>query len=640
MDNPFLRRAAEYLRDTEAFLGIVSPEPARTFLAPYGQSGQLYDRLILLRGTPGSGKTTLARLFDYETLVSLLRNQNLTTYGSLLAALTECGAIANNHPRILACRLPMEADYRDIWEFPYTEELRLRLTVGLIQARAVLGWARNLGHADFDLTRVTITPRPDALAATDAIGGQQLSQLVHRAKLVEAAIYKLVGALVAPPLSALPTQFQEAYHPFDVIESLHVPATVEATDQTVLRPLVILDDAHVLHPTQFRMLQNWLTRREMRVARWVLTRIDVMHPREAFSALTTQGDEEELPGITSARDTIEIMLQSEGKERSGPRTRFRRMARDMADRYLKQMPLFNTRKLESLAELLQTEAEPLPSSKLNKLRGDVDSTQRKLGITPSRRETILTEVDNYKPQGQALPEDLRWAMLRILMHRYVKRVPQTGLFEPQHDPDPNRPLKADVTIYDAARLQLLHEFDRPYYYGIDVLCDAGSENAEQFLHLAATLVEASATQLIRSRSASLDAKIQHRLLRGKAGEIIQQWSYPQCELVARMVKEIAERSLRISLSPNAWIGAGANAYGITQTEFDVLPEEHPELARTVQFGLAYNALRLVQNYECKGQSWALLELGGVPILHYGLTLKRGGFIEGSLNELNRMTQSP
>lgn len=639
MDNPFLRRAAEYLRDTEAFLGIVSPEPARTFLAPYGQTGQLYDHLILLRGTPGSGKTTLARLFDYETLIALLRNKSLTTYGSLLAALTDCGAIMNNQPSILACRLPMETDYRDIWEFPYSEELRLRLTVGLIQARAVLGWARNLHHADLNLAHARITPRPDSQAATDAIGGQQLSRLVERAKLVEAAIYKLVGALVAPQLSELPAQFQEAYHPFDVIESLHVPHTEDAEGSTILRPLVILDDAHVLHPTQFRMLQKWLTRREMRVARWVLTRIDVMHPREAFSALTAQTREEGLPGITSARDTIEIMLQSEGKERSKPRARFRRMAKDMADRYLKQMAMFNARKLESLAELLQTEAEPLSASKLAKLRGDVEATQRKLGITPSRREAILGEVDSYKPQGQSLSEDLRLAMFRILMHRYVKRVPQTGLFEHQHDPDPNRPLKADAAIYDAARLHLFHEFDRPYFYGIDVLCDAGSENAEQFLHIAATLVEASATQLIRVRSASLDARIQHRLLREKAGEIIKQWSFPQCELVARMVKEVSERTLQISLAPNAWIGAGANAYGIAQIEFDALPEQQPELARTVQFGLAYNALRLVQNYDCKGQSWALLELGGVPILHYGLTLKRGGFIEGSLNELTRMTQT-
>src|SRR2546427_1767084 len=104
-------------------------------------------------------------------------------------------------------------------------------------------------------------------------------------------------------------------------------------------------------------------------------------------------------------------------------------------------------------------------------------------------------------------------MLGILMHRYAKRIPQTGLFDGEKDPEPSKPLKVDSSVYDAARLHLFHRFDRPYYYGIEDLCDAGSENAEQFLHLAATLVEASATRLIRAKSASLDARTQHQLLR-------------------------------------------------------------------------------------------------------------------------------
>ena len=77
MDNPFLKRATEHLREPAVFLGIVSPEPVRTFLGNAGKNGTLYDRLILLRGTPGSGKTTLARLFDYASLTTLLGNQDL-----------------------------------------------------------------------------------------------------------------------------------------------------------------------------------------------------------------------------------------------------------------------------------------------------------------------------------------------------------------------------------------------------------------------------------------------------------------------------------------------------------------------------------------------------------------------------------
>src|SRR5438874_488788 len=86
MENPFLRRATEFLRDDEAFLAIVSPEPVTFFLKKSGESGRLYDRLVLLRGTPGSGKTTLARLFEYSTLAALLRNSSVSTYQALVGA--------------------------------------------------------------------------------------------------------------------------------------------------------------------------------------------------------------------------------------------------------------------------------------------------------------------------------------------------------------------------------------------------------------------------------------------------------------------------------------------------------------------------------------------------------------------------
>ena len=38
------------------------------------------------------------------------------------------------------------------------------------------------------------------------------------------------------------------------------------------RPLVVFDDAHSLHPDQFRFLRLWLARRELKVSRWILTR--------------------------------------------------------------------------------------------------------------------------------------------------------------------------------------------------------------------------------------------------------------------------------------------------------------------------------------------------------------------------------
>jgi hypothetical protein len=636
MDNPFLKRATEHLREPAVFLGIVSPEPVRTFLGEAGKNGTLYERLILLRGTPGSGKTTLARLFDYASLATLLRNQDLASYRSLRAALTECGAINKDRPAVLSCRLNMETDYRNIWELPYQEDLRLGLTAALIEARAVLGWFDSLAKAGVLPHQIDVIPRSPDSAVFAAMGGNNVAQILEKAKRVESEMYNVVAALVSPAQEQLPKSLLAAYHPFDAIKEIRVKS--DGDEQITLHPLVVLDDANVLHPDQLQLLERWLRRRELAIARWILSRLDILHLGKALEVLTEPPSGPDLPGVSADRETLEIMLQNVGESRLEYRTQFRKMARDMANRYLGQMPLFQARKLDTLSDLLVTEQTNLSAAKQKQLEEAADVTQRRLLISASRRNSIREEIRQYKPHGQELAADLSVAMEMILMHRYVNRVPQKTLFEGNEDPPPSRPLRANADVHEGARLQLLHRYDRPYYFGIDTLCDAGSENAEQFLHLAAILVEAMATRVIRSKPVPLDAKTQSELLREKASEIVRRWNFPECRRVYRLVEGIANRCLDRSLEPNGWLGAGANAFGVLQEDFQAIPTTSPELARIIQFGLAYNAFTLVPQYPCKGKTWCLMELGGLPALKYGLTLRRGGFVEGVVEDLTSMVK--
>ena len=259
MVNPFEKRATEYLRDDEAFLSVVTPEPLATFFRQPAQDGRLYDRLAIVVGTPGSGKTTLARLFQFRTLRTLLRNRNIANRKPLIDMLTMCGAVVDERSTLVGGRLPLEAEYREFWEFPYPEELKFSLMIALLQARSVLAWLRDIQASDVSLDHVEITPRPGADAALTAIGGVAAPDLLNRAREVELAIYRIAAALVPPNVTEIDRQATTAYRPFDVIEAFHIHA---AGTTASFRPLIIFDDAHSLHPDQFATLRRWLLRRE------------------------------------------------------------------------------------------------------------------------------------------------------------------------------------------------------------------------------------------------------------------------------------------------------------------------------------------------------------------------------------------
>ena len=176
----------------------------------------------------------------------------------------------------------------------------------LLQARTVLAWLRSLTDAGIPLETISIRPRAGSEAALAAIGGRDGPSLFARASQVELAIYKVSAALVPPDVSDIDADAAAGYRPFDVIEEI---VFRDADRDVSARPLVIFDDAHSLHRAQLQLLIRWLTRREFKVSRWILMRLDALHPSDVLSDSSRGGDGEE-PGIKRSREITSIWLQS------------------------------------------------------------------------------------------------------------------------------------------------------------------------------------------------------------------------------------------------------------------------------------------------------------------------------------------
>ena len=624
MDNPFKKRATEYFDDPGSLISVLSPEPLRRFFD--GNAASFFDRLVTIVGTPGSGKTSIARLIEFDTVIALTRSLQAKDNKELGQVLGECEILSDNRPRILGCRLPTSSDIRNIWELPYSLKVRKGLLFSLIQARAVLGWLRKLESVEVDLKRIKIVTRPQYDVQASLIHTDSPLEFRSYARSVEEKIFRIITALVPPDESELGEFGPEStYEAFQIIDSISVASIPHVVDEEIsLRPLCILDDAHELHPEQYVEIDTWLKSREIKVARWLMTRVDAIGPETLRKALQQENEPNQF-GTKKDRDWI-LRLMQRGASSSEKRA-YRHTVTDIARRYIDQMPVLRTRiKLENC---LAATPPKLTNTQLKELEKSVAAIKVESAFSSDRIKVISSWIPD------TVGEDVRLALLRILLHREIRRTPQADLFATEAPVPEVLPESRNVSpaLILGANLQLFHEFGKPFYYSFERLADASGENIEQFIHLAGVLVEQIETRVIRGRDPNLDAKSQNSALLEVARETIRNWNFPHSTEVKRLIEFIAKRCLERTLAPNAPLDDGANALGIPQSDMDRFQKEGGDLVPVLHYALAYNAITLTEGYECKKRTWCLFQLGGLPILANGLTFSRGGFCEGSLGQL-------
>ncbi|QAB01155.1 MULTISPECIES: hypothetical protein [Agrobacterium tumefaciens complex] len=632
MANPFLRRATEYVRDDASFLAIVSPAPLTTFLAKSEHKDAMFELPVRIIGEPGSGKTMLATLAEFKMVETIMRDLSTENHRGLATALADAGFLQDGRPRVAAVRIPMESDYRDFWELPYEPTVKTKLALWLVQARAMLGLLRNLtANRRRGLDDIRFIARESSEAQIEQIGGLTAQGIRDRALEVQKAIYSIAAGLRPPALENLPIAAISPYQPFEAIRAIEIEWQGETLS---LSPLVMLDDVHALHPDQRDDIFAALSRREIRFGRWLMMRLDALSPGAVLGAPGSQ----ETHNLTTGRDFVDIRMQGHS-ERGAERRQFRSMALDMANRYLPLVQSLKNRNAD-FAALLPSEAPALAPGRLKELASQIEREQAKLGITAARRQEIDTIVSEHLSGSQSYDkrEEVHLSMARILMHRYANRVQHMtpSLFE-DFDPDPKSPLKADSGVAEAARFHLSDDWKRAYHYGISDLCDASNENAELFLQFAGALVARMETRVIRGKPPGLNASAQESALVEKARSIMDGWSFAFARRVRLLVDAIAQECLEVSRAPNARLGAGANAIGIPEEDIQDLLRGENELALVLKHALANGAIIVRRNYGQGGRSWCLIELSGTVCLAYGLTFKRGGFLEKRISYLHEVS---
>ena len=303
--NPFYARAAEQHRDSHQFVTTFGAG-ALDMLPP-----DVWDRLVLLRSSPGAGKTSLMRLFAVENLE--WARTRMKSSDPVRSELVTLGAIDDVGPRKLGVLIDLDRDYRSLLDLPLVPDVARRVFLRLLDVRILTGVLRaalaathRIFPADVGDVHFTV-PNGDARveALLERMGGPSGIGILDYARSTERSILRLLDALLSSDVDEVPEGHNELYSLSVLAESQIGIAgkTLEA------QPLLMFDDGHSLERSQRDALLNELRLRRTSVARWYAERFEALSDQELLAGIGAEGRDVTLVDL----DTIARQGSSDGR---------------------------------------------------------------------------------------------------------------------------------------------------------------------------------------------------------------------------------------------------------------------------------------------------------------------------------------
>jgi hypothetical protein len=630
--NPFYARASEQHLDAHQFVstfgaGALDMLPAAA-----------WDRLVLLRSSPGAGKTSLMRLFTPENLRwALDRMRQEPVHRQLI----ELGAIDADRPRKLGVLIDLDRDYRSLLDLPMPADASRRLFLRLLDVRILVGALRSAltlagGSFPLDIDRVELVSSGGAARAgalVERVGGPTAAGILKYAQDTERAILRLLDALLAVDVDAIPEGHNELYA-LELLDGSRFEVDGEPLD---VQPLLMFDDGHRLERKQRDVLLGELRRRRPRVARWYSERFEALSDQELLSDVGEEGRDIALVDL----DAIARSGSTDG--RRFVRGRYDRVLTDVARRRAAPLLATYAQERQEFLDLLDDNRDgslPDPSVVLPLLE------ERALAATAGddRYKTWIEDAQSRSGFDAAT----RWRELEVLVLRDQNR--QQDLFG-EGLTDDDLADRSSSALREGAALAVASEFKLPYYFGASTVVRLGSHNADQFLNLCGDLFAEMLVDISLGRPPRLDVARQHRVLHRASERLWESIprTVPNGRDVQVMVREIVTIAQEENSKPRMPYPPGITGTALLMSERQLLLDpsyraKHPgadRLFAALASSVAYNILHADLDYSVKGSRYMVLYLNRLLCPRFGLPLGLGGFKERRLSEMvNWMQKLP
>lgn len=617
--NPFLLRASERIESDAGFLRLFSPIVLDYFIESL-QSGKLWDSIFFIRSSPGAGKTSLLRLFEPGSLLTLQNRKSSDEFKELYKKMEKIGAVSRDNIDILGINITFTRNYELLENFSAIEAgNRSRLFYSLLNSRIITATLRSvleLRRLRFpeDLPRIRFDYPNDQLYFKKIQVPCDGQVLYEWAAGIERSIYELLDSFL--PLSQTSIEGHNELFSIDVLKPEYLMVDGHPIPK---RMLFMLDDLHKLSEGQREVLIAHLLEKRSNVSIWLSERL------EALNNLRTP----------VGRDYLELHLENYWKDHEG---KFEKLLNNIAAK----------RSAESKEDvdfvLDPSLAEYDLSASLERAKTEI--LERIWTITDQTVKFDLWKDHLMNSDGTLLEQCQLAKTIEILINRNLNK----GELDLNYalSVDELRE-KTDEKTVIAARLFLCKQYSLPYYFGMPMLARIATNNVEQFLSLSAPLYERMLSLNLNQSNAALAAKDQDRELRKMANEKWKELTklLPDNHLVIRFLENLCAFCNSETYRPTAPYAPGVTGFHIDATrtirllnEDDWISNEIFEnLQVVINTCLAYNLLHIKETMQGKkGEKKSVYYLNRWICVRFDLPLSYGGWRSRKPDELLRWTR--